>query len=209
MVLLSESGHISTATGPNHMTIFVPTTAKQGSHGWLQRASHAVLGLGIATIYGVTVKSQVCYIFPSLFSSHINPAEPVQFSIDKQWPTHGTVTKFKIQKETCMYLFFCHTLPPWLLKSSLCLHTYSIRVNNNIGLHSIPEESIGLMDNWYTAVQNVLTPSLNGSPVSPHLLLTLHSLLMHCAQPVVHVDFCWFYRRKDVPATSSNNKGPQ
>jgi hypothetical protein len=36
-------------------TIFVPTTAKRGSHGWLQRASRAVLGLGIATVYGVTV----------------------------------------------------------------------------------------------------------------------------------------------------------
>jgi hypothetical protein len=38
-------------------TIFLPTTAKRGSHGWLQRASRAVLGLGIATVYGVTVAS--------------------------------------------------------------------------------------------------------------------------------------------------------
>jgi hypothetical protein len=35
--------------------MLVPTTAKRGSHGWLQRAKRTVFGLGIATVYGVTV----------------------------------------------------------------------------------------------------------------------------------------------------------
>ena len=36
-------------------TIFVPTRDKRDSHRWLWRASRATLGLGIATVYGVTV----------------------------------------------------------------------------------------------------------------------------------------------------------
>ena len=40
---------------PGVGTTFVLTRANQCSHGWLQRASRAVLGLGIATVYGVTV----------------------------------------------------------------------------------------------------------------------------------------------------------
>jgi hypothetical protein len=99
-------------------------------------------------------------------------------------------------------------MPSRLLKSSLRLHIHSIRVNN-IEFRSIPEESIGLMDYWYAAVQNILAPSLDGSPVSPRLLLALRSLSMHCAQPVVYVDLRWFYRRTDVLTAGSNGEGPR
>ena len=37
-------------------TTFALTTANRYSHGWLQRTLRAVPGLGIAMVYGVTVR---------------------------------------------------------------------------------------------------------------------------------------------------------